>query len=249
MSLSVMSVVRNSKATGRSPCRFHMSLKQSLCRSWGFQEVQAPRFQDNRHTKVVRSALSTGCLVLISISDWVHPRVIGLCQWKITMRPSGIERSASTNCVTACPLSHVSPAVIIYPAMWTLFSLHSFNHCVRSDFDSNNYFTTYRSGKRFGLGNTSHKSCRITQKFIVVRVAWYIGTNFSEDPATSIFMCLSAKPSSEYQLWVFVVIFSGNMINLIDIVTQWLIPNLFLVNFNIVHFPCIYALGKASSVV
>ena len=32
-----------------------------LDRSWGFQEVEAPRFQDNRHMKVVRlSALRTG---------------------------------------------------------------------------------------------------------------------------------------------------------------------------------------------
>ena len=34
-----------------------------LDRPWGFQEVEAPRFQDNRHMKVVRlSALSTGRL-------------------------------------------------------------------------------------------------------------------------------------------------------------------------------------------
>ena len=32
-----------------------------LVRSWGFQEVEVPRFQDNRHMKVARlSALSTG---------------------------------------------------------------------------------------------------------------------------------------------------------------------------------------------
>jgi len=32
---------------------------------WGFQEVEVPRFQDNRHMKVVRlSALSTGRLYL-----------------------------------------------------------------------------------------------------------------------------------------------------------------------------------------
>ena len=36
---------------------------KSLDRSWGFQEVEAPRFQDNRHMKVFRlSALSTGRL-------------------------------------------------------------------------------------------------------------------------------------------------------------------------------------------
>ena len=64
-----------------------------LDRPWGFQEVEAPRFQDIRHMKVVRlSALRTPqeiFPVLISVRGWVDPRTIvrseGLWQWKFPM--------------------------------------------------------------------------------------------------------------------------------------------------------------------
>ena len=74
-----------------------------LNRPTGFPEVEVPRFQDNRHMKVVRlSALRTGRFypqetfpVLISVRGWVdplgHSAARRICQWKIPMTPSRIE--------------------------------------------------------------------------------------------------------------------------------------------------------------
>jgi hypothetical protein len=102
--------------------KYKVKVKQSHYRPLGFQEVETPRFLDNRHMKVVRlSALRSGrlypqeiLLVLISVRGWVDPRAIvrpkWLCQWKIPMAPSAVE-PATFRLVAQClnQLRHYVP--------------------------------------------------------------------------------------------------------------------------------------------
>ena len=113
-----------------------VKVKQSLYRPWGFQEVEAPRFHDNQHMKMVRlSALHTGSLyllVLISVRGWVDPRAIvwpeGLCQWKMPTTPSGIEPATFwpvTRCLNQLrhhmPLLHISKTNISRHTPYSIF--------------------------------------------------------------------------------------------------------------------------------
>jgi hypothetical protein len=87
-----------------------------LNRPWAFQKIEAPRFQDIRHMKVVRlSAVRTGRLFFPRKYFWYSclledkstpVRLEGLCQRhhrKSNPRPTGSYRIASTNCTTGCP--------------------------------------------------------------------------------------------------------------------------------------------------
>jgi hypothetical protein len=92
---------------------------------WGFQEVEAPEFLDNRHKKVVRlSALRTGRLYsqegfLVLFSIRVDPRTTmrpeGLSHWKIPVTPLGLE-PATFRFVARClnQLRHRVPQLIRY---------------------------------------------------------------------------------------------------------------------------------------
>jgi hypothetical protein len=106
----VLETVRNKRHNTKKKSRYPIT---GLDRNWGFQEVEAPRFQERRHIKVVRlSALRTGrlyaqeiFLVLISATGWVDPTATvepeGLCQWRIPTTPSGIE-AATFQLVAPC---------------------------------------------------------------------------------------------------------------------------------------------------
>jgi hypothetical protein len=106
-------------------------------RPWGFQEVEAPRFDDNRHMKVARlSALRTGrlypqeiFLVLNYVRGWVDHRAIvrqeGLCQWKIPMTPLGVD-PATFRFVAQCLnqlLHHKEVTIYICDSWYMLYVL------------------------------------------------------------------------------------------------------------------------------
>ena len=94
-----------------SPCT-------ALDRPWIFQEVEASRFHDNRHKKMVRlSALRTGRIyppenIPISFRGWVDPRAIvrpeGLWQWKIPVTHFGNRTSDLPACNTVPELKNYS---------------------------------------------------------------------------------------------------------------------------------------------
>jgi hypothetical protein len=79
-----------------------LRLKLSLYRPWGFQQFEALTFLDNQQMNVVMTALWSGCFihqrtyhVLNSVRDWVNSSVIvrpeRICQWEISITPSGNE--------------------------------------------------------------------------------------------------------------------------------------------------------------
>jgi hypothetical protein len=108
-----MQCVPSSRKTYLCQKRLKNPIK-GLDRPWEFQELEAPRFQNNRHMKVVRlSALRTGCLYprkhswySFLLRDWVVGKIMSMKNFNDTM---GNRTRELPDC-SAVPQPTASPA-------------------------------------------------------------------------------------------------------------------------------------------
>jgi hypothetical protein len=104
-----------------------------LDRPWGFQELEAPRFQDNRHMNVVGlSTLSAGrlypkviFLALVSVRGWVKSRSGRIMSKKNCNYTMG-NRNRDLPACSAVPQQTAPPLASVYRAI--LLDVHKHSH-------------------------------------------------------------------------------------------------------------------------
>jgi len=127
-----------------------------LDRSWGFLDVEAPRFEDNRHRMVVRlSALLTGCLYHPGNTPGTHfcqrlsqPQDHSAARRIMSMKNSNNTIGNRTRCLLACS-AVPQPSGLRYapPILW-MYINKIFSHVKH----------TLLHNSKFGISQSSYSS-------------------------------------------------------------------------------------------
>jgi hypothetical protein len=151
-----------------------------LDRPWGLQEVEAPRFQDSWHMKVVGwSTVPPAAftpqeifLVLISLRGWVDGGAIkwpeGLYQWKISMTLPGIE-PATCRLVQRCKDSDKEKSKYLGK---TPSHCHFIHHKFRTAWQDNETGPHVMNGRRLTAWDMVWRIYSVDERMLPWKINW-----------------------------------------------------------------------------